>query len=474
MAEESKLANNSVLGSDVYKALFSNSNDPQYVLDRANGIFLEVNESFEKLSGYTRKELIDGKLSPLTLMAKESVNIYEDKRRIRPQGSSERYEIKMLTKSGQKSPIELSVRRLSMNGIEIVIGSVRDLTQRKKLEQEMWDKIQELGFANNRILTLTEKIRRLPELMPELLQITDEGELLAKTSTILCDRQGLGYSGANFYFIKDGALEMVYSTDKEKDTKRRLPTTHKFAQILRGELQPIINNKEGVLPLKGRDTNIGVLEVFFHPKEISVFEGNERAKKAYQDLLITMSEMVGLIIENLHLYETVKLQSIIDQLTGVYNRRHFDNKLKEEMGRAARYNRALALILMDVDKFKDINDTYGHKQGDMVLVEVARLLKQNSREVDVVCRYGGDEFAIVMPETAGENAAIKAEHIRKVIGDFTFTNVVGGNISIRTTISVGIAGYSKEISDTDAFVNIADKALYSAKKDGKNRIKLAG
>src|SRR4030067_1205534 len=157
MAEESKLANNSVLGSDVYKALFSNSNDPQYVLDRANGIFLEVNESFEKLSGYTRKELVDGKLSPLTLMAKESVNIYEDKRRIRPQGSSERYEIKMLTKSGQKSPIELSVRRLSMNGIEIVIGSVRDLTQRKKLEQEMWDKIQELGFGNNRILKQTEK-----------------------------------------------------------------------------------------------------------------------------------------------------------------------------------------------------------------------------------------------------------------------------------------------------------------------------
>jgi len=455
---------------ETFQILFQNSNDPQYILDLDTQRFLEINASFERLTGYGREELISGAVTAPKLVARESLPTFQQKRETRRMTPSERYDLKVLTKSGEKRPVELSVRRIVLSGRDVIVGTVRDLSHRKKLEQDMWEKIEELGYANSRIYALTEKIRRVPELTPQLLHITDEEELLERTAQLLCAREGLGYADVNFYLLRDDALELCYSTIKTKKRKMKLSGDHRLLKVLMGETAGGMTSREAVLPLKGRERNAGVMEVFFHPKEIEVLQGNERALKGYRDLLETLSNVIGLLVENLHLYERVKRQSIVDHLTGVFNRRYFDSKLSEELSRAARYGRELSLVLLDVDHFKQINDKMSYKQGDQVLIESAKLFRSYTREVDMVCRYGGDEFAILMPETSYEHALGKAENLRQVVRSADFTNTTDPSKPLKVTLSIGVTGWHSEIKNGDELLRAVDEALHTVKRSGRDAV----
>ncbi len=455
---------------ETYRHLFESSNDPLYVLDLETQRFLEVNPGFERLTGYTRAELLSGRTTAPKLVARESMPIFQRKRETRRQTPAERYDLKVQTRSGEKRPVELSVRKITLGGRDVVVGAVRDLTQRKKLEQEMWDKIEELGYANNRIYALTEKIRRVPELTPQLLNITDEEELLERTARLLCAREGLDYADVNFYLLRDEHLELAYSTVKIKKRRMRLTSDHRLVRVLKGEEAGGMSSRDLVLPLKAREQNIGVMEVFFHPKEIHVLEENERALKGYRDLLETLSNIIGLLVDNLHLYEIVKRQAIVDPLTGVYNRRYLDSKIAEEINRASRYGRDLTLLMIDVDKFAQINNAMGHKQGDLTLIELARLFRAHTREADTVCRYGGDEFAILLPETNYERALLKAESLRQVVRSNEFSNTLEPAHSLQVTLSIGVTSHRASIRNADEFLRAADEAMYAAKRSGRDTV----
>ncbi|MDC7223212.1 MAG: GGDEF domain-containing protein [Spirochaetales bacterium] len=163
--------------------------------------------------------------------------------------------------------------------------------------------------------------------------------------------------------------------------------------------------------------------------------------------------------------ETLSMRANRDGLTGLFNRRYMDEKLQEEIERAVRYNRPLSLIMVDIDRFKKFNDAYGHQKGDEVLATVARILKVTSRNMDILCRYGGEEMAFILPETSPDHALVMAEMCRQRISD----NVVQ-EAGVKVTISLGVAGVSARCATPEDLIAAADRALYRAKNNGRDRV----
>ena len=159
--------------------------------------------------------------------------------------------------------------------------------------------------------------------------------------------------------------------------------------------------------------------------------------------------------------------SITDDLTGIYNSRYFLNRLQDEIERANRYGHPLSLLILDLDNFKKYNDTHGHVVGDEVLAKTGEILLKSLRKTDSAYRYGGEEFAVILPETGGNQAVHFAERIRKGFEKHAFLIRQDGSLSV--TASIGVAQY-KQREEISAFIKRADENMYTAKKQGKNRI----
>jgi diguanylate cyclase (GGDEF)-like protein len=158
--------------------------------------------------------------------------------------------------------------------------------------------------------------------------------------------------------------------------------------------------------------------------------------------------------------------SITDKLTGLYNYAHFIDRLRHEQYRADRNNSHFSVILFDLDRFKQVNDTYGHERGNVLLAAVAGIVKMNARKMDTVARYGGEEFVVLMPESRGAEREM-AERIRKKIEETEFSGITDG--PVRVTISGGLCTYPGDAATLDEVLDKADKALYAAKAKGRNR-----
>ncbi|MBX6422802.1 GGDEF domain-containing protein [Thermosulfurimonas sp. F29] len=167
--------------------------------------------------------------------------------------------------------------------------------------------------------------------------------------------------------------------------------------------------------------------------------------------------------------ERLRLLSILDGLTELYNHRYFQERLREEFERARRYRRSISLIMLDIDHFKKINDTYGHLAGDFILRGLSRLIRENIRKSDIPARYGGEEFAIILPETDLRGASVLGERLREKVAQEPF---YFEEHAIRVTISVGVASCFPSMNGTDPrkLLETADKALYYSKTHGRNRL----
>ena len=182
-----------------------------------------------------------------------------------------------------------------------------------------------------------------------------------------------------------------------------------------------------------------------------------------------LSNILAIAIRNCSLFQEVQSQARTDALTKLANYRAFHEQLRREMHRAVRYSRPLSLIMFDVDGFKEVNDVYGHQGGDYILEEIGNVVRSALRREDLAARYGGDEVAIVLPETSLSGALVVAARIIALIrgSKFTFENK-----EVKVTISMGVAGFLPNMNVTD-FVSAADSALYDAKQKGKDRYEIA-
>lgn len=199
---------------------------------------------------------------------------------------------------------------------------------------------------------------------------------------------------------------------------------------------------------------------------ILAYDITER-KKLENQLTAANRELQIQLEENERLRAQLQDQAIRDPLTGVFNRRYFTEALESETARAARENTSFSLIILDVDHFKKVNDTYGHKCGDLVLKSLASFLVENTRRSDIVCRFGGEEFVILMPDAAVDDARERAELFRKKFEGLLHSYE---DKRIRATFSVGIASFPIHAGSGESLLVAADEALYRSKVGGRNRV----
>jgi diguanylate cyclase (GGDEF)-like protein len=234
-----------------------------------------------------------------------------------------------------------------------------------------------------------------------------------------------------------------------------------------GEDDIVSSQKSGVYALATPLRRIG--EAPENVGVMTVARGGEAFTPAQREVFLYLAGQVSSSIENIALHELVSEQAVTDELTGLSNSRHFRELMKKEAARAERFGHDLSLIIVDIDNFKEINDTYGHLQGDKMLRMVGRVLQLESRGVDEPARYGGEEFAVALPETGIEGALDLAERVRARIESEQVPRA-GGSGAVSVTASVGAASVHGAPDGPEALIAAADAALYEAKRAGKNRV----
>lgn len=250
-------------------------------------------------------------------------------------------------------------------------------------------------------------------------------------------------------------IKMVYEKDREA-------VIEQANKVLSGKaVQPLehrITHKDGSVRWV-RNTPVPRYE---HDRLVAydglIADVTER-KQAEEQVIRQKSELETISRENARLYEEARALSLRDSLTGCGNRRYMEIMLKKIFAESKRYGRHLSAIMLDIDYFKKYNDTYGHIAGDDLLVRLAAIISQEIRETDIVIRYGGEEFLIVLPETELQSALEVAERIRKEVE-------TRGDV----TVSLGVSAYGQEMKNKEALVSRADEALYQAKGAGRNRV----
>lgn len=236
-----------------------------------------------------------------------------------------------------------------------------------------------------------------------------------------------------------------------------------IATIARDTLLTVFQSEDFVVvPLRARDKTIGLIVAD------NIFTRRSITKDDIR-ILMMFANQAGMAIENSQLYERTLVRAHKDALTELWNHGYFQHVFDEELRRAREHVSYLSFIILDIDNFKNYNDTWGHQKGDEILSKISRIITDSSRKIDFVCRYGGEEFAIILPNGSKKDAMVIAERIRSNIQQYHF-EAQGGHPAQNITVSIGVASFPEDGTNKAELIGAADEALYKAKRDGKNRV----
>ena len=333
-----------------------------------------------------------------------------------------------------------------------------------KSQKEKLETMLQIGRAMSSILNLEELAKFIVNKITDVLRARVCSLMLVDDDDTLIIKAAVGLEES---VIKDTRMKLgqpISGWVAQRGIPVRVTDIENDIQFGRTSLPKYETKSLLCIPLKVKERVVGVVNVAdkIIPKDSNVFTEEDL------EFLAIICNYAAIAIENAQLYGEVKNLAITDGLTTLYNHQYFQTHLTVEVARVQRYEHPLSLIMFDIDSFKAFNDTYGHPMGDKVLSLIATIVKKNVRQVDIACRYGGEEFAIILPETKLKEAVLVAEKIRKSVEEAAF-ETGKGTLKKKMTISGGVAQFVVGMSK-EKFVRAADDSLYKAKGGGKNKI----
>lgn len=351
------------------------------------------------------------------------------------------------------------------DGTQLSRVVLKDISNYINLEKELLKRNKELIILNTLSSTFISSDNMdlvVENLLNKVLLVTDfsAGWLMVREGESFLLKTGKDLSPAFIESFEKGRLQTLCSDIIRNNDPLYIAESSEISR--NGDLA-----EEGIsflagIPLRFDQKVIGILFLAYKGEKGYTFNFDLAA------LLSLVGNHISMILEKIRLFEETKRLSITDGLTGLFNSRYFYKQLEAEIARANRYGHSFSLILFDIDSFKMLNDTYGHQAGDEVLSALARILQTASRETDIVVRYGGEEFVIVLPNTSESDTINLAGRIRSSVEQAVFLPDLSGGVTI--TLSGGIASYPMNAGDVKSLLNAADSALYAAKAAGKNRV----
>jgi diguanylate cyclase (GGDEF)-like protein/PAS domain S-box-containing protein len=458
-----------------YRRLFETAKDGILLLDATSGQITDVNPFLIQLLGYSFEELLGKKLWEIgpfkdVLTSQAAFRELQRKKYIRYD------ELPLETKQGKRVEVEFVSNLYKVNDEMVIQCNIRDISDRVRTKDS-------LHKANEELSALVLELQRhdiemrLINRMNDLLQackIKDEayqvieliaGELFPGQSGGLAVLHPSGkYLETFARWGKEPLLESIFSLEDCWAMRRGQP--HEVADVQAGVLchHFVRPPKTGYLclPLVVQGETLGLFYIDT-PAEM-----NHEHAASWKQMVVTVGEGIKLSLSNLNLREIMRDQATHDPLTGLFNRRYLDDTLPREINHARRQKARICLAMLDIDHFKHFNDTFGHEAGDLVLRELGRVLQENVRKSDIVCRYGGEEFVLVLLDSTLEASRKHIERIRSHVKELQVR--YGDQLLNSMSLSVGLVEANEHEIMADDLLRAADEAMYAAKRAGRDRI----
>lgn len=443
------------------------------------GRILQMNAQVETMFGYRAKELEHQTINALIPERFHDRHLqhvagYSADPHTRPMGIG--LELSARRKDGTEFPVDIMLSPINSGNDRMVMAVIRDITEPKRTAEGV-------RKTNDELMALVTELQRRDREMQSLISMDD---LLQSCTSQEDAYKVIGFAAGELFEGQTGCLAVLQVSSRYLEMVARWGTIPLGEPIFslddcwalrRGQLHEVANAETGLLcrhfvgqpntrylcvPLTVQGEILGVFCLAGAPAHTSDHQIGQL------QLAVTVSESIKLSLSNLKLREKLRAEAIHDPLTGLFNRRYLEETLVRELHRARRRNSPLCLTMLDLDNFKRFNDSHGHDAGDVLLRELGQLMRAKLRKSDILCRYGGEEFVIVLPDSSLIDAEQRIDQIRAQLKEVQIPH--GGEFLPAPTLSAGIAQADEHNFDPGELLRAADKALYSAKNAGRDRV----
>jgi len=458
-----------------YRRLFETAKDGILLLDAVTGQITDVNPFLIELLGYSYNEFIGKSLWEIGPF-KDIAASQSAFRELRQKKYIRYDELPLETKTGEHVDVEFVSNLYEVNGQKVIQCNVRDISERKRIKDS-------LNTANEELSSLVVQLQnhdremRLINRMNDLLQACKSQEEAFQVISLAVGDLFTGQIGGLAILHDSGHFLETYARWGNEPILESIFQLDDCWAIRRGQAHEVTGPLDSVtcrhfvtppttgymcLPLVVYGEMLGVLSVEI-PAGIKPDHMHH-----WRQQVVTVGEGIKLSLSNLKLREVMREQANHDLLTGLFNRRYLNDTLQRELNHARREGKQTTIAMVDIDHFKQLNDTYGHDAGDLMLRELGRVLRENMRKSDIACRFGGEEFALIFLDSSLESSRHHLEALNTLVKEMQIH--YGEQLINSKSLSIGIIEASRYEMTADELLSAADKALYVAKRDGRDRI----